>query len=455
MAEESNHFESWIARASCLDPKDARFLPDFLIISPPKTGSTWLAANLRCHPRIFIPAIKELKYFSTYYRWLDLNWYARHFQPAGDRLKGEASPSYSVLPRRMIQSLRELIPEVKLIFLMRDPVARAWSHARHNWHHREANFRRRVGTFDTVADEEWRENFRHPWPLASGDYLGQLRRWLSVFPRRQIFVEFFERIQTDPVGLLTGIMEFLGVAPPEDWSPYPTRETILPGAAKTMSNGLRDDLRLLLEERTRELGAILKEKFGLCIGDKWVETLTANGRPADGDTSHMAPTNFFADDLENARLETLLLENDSAGPRVMEKEYHGYKIVLHRGRFIALALTLGEVDVANLDEAEGAARGDILVTDSLEGAKEAVLHRVIRDLRRELASMQAGHEKLSNQLRECSRIISTLRDSLAAQQNEQARQLADCQAFLGRVRNSLLFRARRRLARIFAQKRPI
>jgi hypothetical protein len=351
-----------------------------LIISPPKTGSTWLVANLRCHPRIFVPAIKELKYFSTYYQWLDLNWYARHFQAAGDRLKGEASPSYSVLPRQMIQALRELISELKLIFLMRDPVARAWSHARHNWHHREANFRSRAGTFETVADDDWRENFRHPWPLASGDYLGQLRRWLSVFPRRQIFVEFLERIHTDPVGLLSAIMEFLGVPPPADWLAYPTREIILPGAAMTISNGLQDDLRLLLEERTRELGAFLKEEFGLCTEDRWVETLTANGRPADGASSHMSPTNFFAHDLDNARLETLLLENDSAGPRVIEKEYHGYQIVLHRGRFIALALALGEVDLENLDGAEVPVRGDVLVAASLESAKEAVMRLVDRDL---------------------------------------------------------------------------
>src|SRR5229473_6742363 len=83
-----------------LSPQSAQSFPDFLVISPPKTGSTWLAANLRCHPEIFIPEIKEVKYFSSYYKWLDLDWYLGHFRDGAGRRKGEASPSYSLLPCR-------------------------------------------------------------------------------------------------------------------------------------------------------------------------------------------------------------------------------------------------------------------------------------------------------------------------------------------------------------------
>src|SRR5271168_4580624 len=99
-------------------------LPDFLIISPPKTGSTWLAFNLQCHPDVFVPDMKELKYFSLYHRWLGLDWYTEHFHAAGVRLKGEASPSYALLPCAMIRQIHALMPRLKLVFLMRDPVAR-------------------------------------------------------------------------------------------------------------------------------------------------------------------------------------------------------------------------------------------------------------------------------------------------------------------------------------------
>ena len=98
---------------------------------------------------------------------------------------------------------------------MRDPVGRAWSHAKHNHRYQEANFRDYGGSIESVPDELWQENFRHPWPYQSGDYLGQLERWLSVFPREQMYVDFYERIGSDPVGLLTDVFRFLGVS--TDW----------------------------------------------------------------------------------------------------------------------------------------------------------------------------------------------------------------------------------------------
>src|SRR3954462_533097 len=90
--------------------------PDFLIISPPKTGSTWLADNLRRHPQVFVPAIKEVKYFSSFFKGLGLGWYLDHFAGAAGRVKGEASPSYALLPKGRIRLVRRLMPRVKLIF---------------------------------------------------------------------------------------------------------------------------------------------------------------------------------------------------------------------------------------------------------------------------------------------------------------------------------------------------
>src|SRR5690242_1140117 len=80
--------------------------PDFLIVSPPKTGSTWLAEKLRRHAGVFIPAIKEVKYFSLYHKWLDLSWYLDHFVPGYGRVRGEASPSYALLPVERIGEIR-------------------------------------------------------------------------------------------------------------------------------------------------------------------------------------------------------------------------------------------------------------------------------------------------------------------------------------------------------------
>jgi hypothetical protein len=466
MVEVSNPVESSIARLACLEPAAAPFLPDFLVVSAPKTGSTWLASNLRCHPEIFIPAIKEVKYFSTYYQWLDLNWYAKHFQPGGERLKGEASPSYSVLPRRMIQLMRTLMPKLRLIFLIRDPVGRAWSHAKHNWQYREANFRAHEGAIDTVADREWQENFRHPWALASGDYLGQLSRWLSVFPRQQVFVDLYERIQCDPVGLLTEIMAFLGVNAPEDWSTFPTREIVLSGPPMKLSSALEADLRCIHQQRTQELVAFLHEQFGLSVGVQWHTTLGGEEKApcASSGLTTCSPSRLdeaahstdeevdLFNGFSDQRLEWLLRENDSGSPRVMEEGFHGYQIVLHRGRFFAVAIGLGEVDLDNVDEAASRAHGDILVADSLERAKEVVMHHVIADLRCELASAHGDRRRLESQLAEHAQRLSSLGRSLEAQRQELAGQIGECQAFMSRMRNSTLFRVRRRLARLLAKK---
>ena len=114
---------SWCLRQSHVGyDKFRRQRPDFLVISPPKTGSTWLADNLRCHPQVFVPDIKEVRYFSRYFKWLDLNWYLDRFAPAAGRLKGEASPSYAILPMEKIRLLRGLMPDLKLVFLMREPL---------------------------------------------------------------------------------------------------------------------------------------------------------------------------------------------------------------------------------------------------------------------------------------------------------------------------------------------
>src|ERR1700722_17839541 len=116
-------------------------LPDWLVLAPPKTGTSWLYANLREHPDAFVPPIKELKYFSHRFEVEDLRSYLDHFRHGIGKSKGEASPSYSMLPRRTIRMMRRLMPDLKLIYMMRDPIERAWSHARHSFCQGEANFK--------------------------------------------------------------------------------------------------------------------------------------------------------------------------------------------------------------------------------------------------------------------------------------------------------------------------
>jgi hypothetical protein len=138
----SNAFADRTLRQECLRgdyaPDLVRCAPDFLIVAPPKTGSTWLAYNLVCHPQVYVPPEKEIKYFSHLCEWLDLCWYVRQFLAGQGRIKGEATPSYALLPLQMIRQIHAHFPHLKLIFLLREPCGRAWSHARHCFRYSEA-----------------------------------------------------------------------------------------------------------------------------------------------------------------------------------------------------------------------------------------------------------------------------------------------------------------------------
>lgn len=359
-------------------PEFALRRPDFFVISPPKTASTWLAHNLRCHPQVFVPAAKEVKYFSYYGQWLDLDWYLHQFRAAGGWVKGEASPSYAILPLATIRRIRSLMPDLKLIFLMREPIARSWSHAKHNFRFHEANF---VGTrcaLEAVPEEQWRENFTHEWPLASGDYLAQLRRWLAVFPRQQIYVDFYESVIHDPLRLLRNVFEFLGVSQDVDLSTFPHAENILGGLPGELPPALRPFLRQLHGPRTRELASFLRQEFDLSLPTEWEA-----GRACDNacpETAGAAPPESVYRELDERQLAQVLWRGESLAPRPVPlvDDYRGYKLVFHRGRFLVLSrdLNLDLLDEMGPDELEQRGfDGLVFLADSLPAVKDWVDRR--------------------------------------------------------------------------------
>ena len=347
--------------------------PNFLVISPPKTGSTSLADNFRCHPDIFVPKVKEVKYFSYYCEWLDLDWYLDHFGLAGSRLKGDVSPSYSILPADRIRWIHRLLPDLKLIFLMREPVSRAWSHAKHCYRFREANFASCSAEFEAITDSQWRENFIHEWPLASGDYLGQLQRRLSVFPREQFFIGFCESIAKCPQTLLGDIFAFLGAGQEVDFSTFRIAEQIFAGLPSELHSDRKQFLQDLLYERTRELAYFLREQFDLHLPFEWEENITLAGgsrpnraRPSgttyhsgiaraatppatghlhgattkDSPSSEAGQEQFYLDRLEvfgpefDDRCLSRVLERGeelSASSVPILEDYRGYNVFLHEG----------------------------------------------------------------------------------------------------------------------------
>jgi hypothetical protein len=204
----------------------ARPLPDFLIIGAQKAGTTALYAYLRRHPAITGPSWKEVSYFDRHFARGEA-WYRGNFPNrirARGKLVGEASPSYVFHPLGP-ERVRALVPEARLVALVRNPVDRALSH----YHHEVALGREPLSFEDALAAEEERLRgeeerlaadpgyFSRAWwshaYKARGRYAEQLERWLAVFPREQLLILPSEDLGAEPERTHARVLDFLGAAP--------------------------------------------------------------------------------------------------------------------------------------------------------------------------------------------------------------------------------------------------
>jgi sulfotransferase family protein len=426
-------------------PDDSRFrhrarLPQFLVISPPKTGSTWLAYNLRRHPQLFLPTIKEVKYFSSLYKWLDLGWYADHFLPAGERIAGEASPSYALLPVEQIQAIRRLLPDVKLIFLMRDPISRAWSHAKHCHRYWEANFKTSRSDYGDVTEAEWEVNFFHDWTLTNSDYLGQLKRWSSVFPREQMYVGFYESIATRPVEMLREMFAFLGADPDVDLSTFPISERILQGQPGELTPRLEAALHRLLYARTVETVEFIRNQLNLVPPPEWQRTLT----PPNDPLVDPVPKPFRPEE-ENTHLRRLLEQEEEChwAYRHISPGYLGYDLVFYRGRLIAIPQAIGGSRLPAPDEtalSQLISEGTFLVAPTLAELKDQVTNRVVdgqearlREATTELQALRAQLGNLHAELQANRTELGNLNSQLQANRDQTAHRFAELTAAIAEL----------------------
>ena len=226
-------------------------LPHFLGIGVQKAGSTWLFENLQRHPDLFLPDSKELKYFSRRFHE-SLRGYSRHFAGANGKVIGDLCTSYSLLPRSRVRFIRRVMPEVRILVVLRNPIERAWSFA--NMQLVRDPDRR----FEDVTEAEFTAHFRSEKSRKHSDYRGLLERWFSVFPEEQLWVGFFEDISEQPQAFLMEIFDFLGVRTTVDWDAFPYRRVINPGPRPPIPERFRS----ILEELYEPTLDWLKSRFG-------------------------------------------------------------------------------------------------------------------------------------------------------------------------------------------------
>jgi hypothetical protein len=346
-------------------------LPRFLIISPPKTGTTWLAGNLAAHPSVAIPPEKETRFFSSSWKWCDLDWYVSRFPCDVDRvIRGEASPTYAIVPVRTIRLLQQLMPDVKLIFLMRDPVERAWSHARYTWYRKVRTFAGSEVPLASVSDAQWQAALRHDWTLASSDYVGQLERWLSVFPRSQFFIGLFDDIAARPHDLLREICSFLEIDNgPVERMPAGERTNV--GAEMSPGPDLMEWLAGLYGPTALELVKWLPREVGVTPPSGWIRGAESVPRPQGALMDRIRSLAFDDDFLA----ETVALEERVPRPRYLGDAPAGYRLFLYNRYVFALAQGMSLDCVYTADEAALASlreRGQCFRVDTVLAARQSV-----------------------------------------------------------------------------------
>lgn len=274
-----------------------RFL---LCFGSQRGGTTWLAEQLRQHPDTDFPPRKELRYLDPVYvhdfnriqkervkefrrrMWNSLgkdpqplksnlarelfwnaryalvaegdyndSWYASLFTSCNPtKLTGDFSPDYSLLPEEGVEHLARLVPQAKLLFMMRNPVDRTLSGSAYPLRHNK-----------DLSPEEKEEFVRNTsqtqLQINFSDYRSIIERFERHFPAEQFHYAFHDDVTEDPQGLIAGICEFTGMEfKPEFFGELSKSVNRSPKVDSS------DDLRRDLSRQYLDLLEWLRDRFG-------------------------------------------------------------------------------------------------------------------------------------------------------------------------------------------------
>ena len=178
-------------------------LPTFVIIGAMKGGTSSLYHYLSAHPEICMSSIKETDFFieeKNHRR--GRAWYESLFRGTAKQY-GEASPNYAKWPwfRGVPERMHALVPEARLIYVVRDPIERMISHYAHNV---------AAGNESRPIDEALRPPAARRY-LAPSQYCTQLQLFEERYPSRQVLVLSSESLRDQRRTALGQVFEFLGV----------------------------------------------------------------------------------------------------------------------------------------------------------------------------------------------------------------------------------------------------
>lgn len=197
-------------------------LPNFVCVGAQKAGTTTLHDMLKQHPDVYLPEIKETKFFAEHEKFAKgLNYYIKKYfcDYKEQKIVGEIDPEYiyfDYVPERIYKTLGK---DIKLIFILRNPASRAFSHY-------QMSLRRGYETLsfeeaikieperikDDDTDKKWlsqRNNFSY---IDRGYYAKQIKRYLKYFPKENMhFILFEDELLGNKEQTINNIYNFLGI----------------------------------------------------------------------------------------------------------------------------------------------------------------------------------------------------------------------------------------------------
>lgn len=267
-------------------------LPQFLCIGAQKAATSWLYVNLQRHHQIWMPPVKELHYFNHLFVPENRSWTnyhirtntssaVRHHIKNGDyvdfgylrylcglmtdpftetwyrnaydrpnakgKVLGDITPEYSTIPEQGIDYVRSLLGAPRLIYIIRDPVARAMSQLRMALERQPR---------DNMQESDWRAMVED-WDVNNrGDYATFIPRWRSRFADQDFLFLPFAKVNQDPHGVMRQVEIFLGVDPAKSYDG--TEEKV----HKTKSAPIPAFVQDMLQDRFKGQYSFLEKEFG-------------------------------------------------------------------------------------------------------------------------------------------------------------------------------------------------
>jgi tetratricopeptide (TPR) repeat protein len=240
--------------------------PSFLIIGAPKCGTTTLFENINKHPQVLDPIYKETRYFDTKLSQYGSDYYFAHFPPTPEDnsfITGESDPGY-IYTKNGPQNIFELLPNIKLILIFRNPVDRTISQY-HHWVRSGKEPRSLELAIQSELNiiQEAKEFNRQVMNQTGHAYLGKsiyyyfIKQWLNIFPREQLLILSNEDLDKNAAVTMKKVYQFLDV---EDYTAsFELRHNV--GTYSSVNQDIYNQLSEFYQPYNQRLEELLGMKF--------------------------------------------------------------------------------------------------------------------------------------------------------------------------------------------------